>query len=108
MRGSMMATMRMEEIRTHLRRTEWRGFPDVFIVTTDILAVKGHTLYGASKQGDARAAEGLVADLLSDEQIEPLRATLTESTPFLLAVHALESEGMNAIPRVFARKLSGF
>jgi hypothetical protein len=101
----MMATMDLEEIRAHLRRTEWRGFPDVLIVTSDVPAVKRHTLYTTAKEGDARAAEGMVADFLNDDRLEPIRAALT-SCPFLLAVHALESEGMNAIPRVFARKLS--
>lgn len=38
--------------------------------------------------------------------LDGLRALLGSSHPLLLPVHALESEGMNVIPRVFARKLS--
>jgi hypothetical protein len=102
----MIATMNLEEIRAHLRRTEWRGFSDVIILTSDVSAVKGHSLYAGGKEGDARAAEGLLEDVLNDEHIERLRAPLMQSSPFLLAVHAVESEGMNVIPRVFALKLS--
>ena len=101
----MMTTMDIAEIRVHLRRTEWHDFPDVYVVTSDVAAVKRHALYAPAKEGDARAADGLIDDFVNDEYIQRIGAALI-SSPFLLAVHALESEGMNAIPRVFARKLS--
>jgi hypothetical protein len=78
----------------------------VHIVTNDIKAVKSHPFYTASKEGDPRAAEGLIEDFLDEVQLIRFQDVLKGSSTFLLAVHALESEGMNAIPRVLARKLS--
>jgi hypothetical protein len=69
-------------------------------------AVKKHPLYARSKAGDAAAAEGLVLDCVTEEGIEAIRQTPTIENAVLMAVHALETEGLNAIPRVFARILS--
>jgi hypoxanthine-guanine phosphoribosyltransferase len=65
-----------------------------------------HPLYADAKVGDAKAAEGLILDVLSgvpDSAFEPL---IGKRKPRLLAVHAVEAAGMNAIPRVFARHLA--
>lgn len=103
-----MAKMDLGAIKAHLYRTEWRDFPNVNIVTTDVGSIKRHSLYSSAKEGDAGDAEGLLEEILNEEQTQPLRAAFVGCSPFLLAVHAVESEGMNAIPRVFAHKLSRF
>jgi hypothetical protein len=64
-----LATIDLGEVRNFLRRTEWRAFPDVHIVTNDIKAVKSHPFYTASKEGDPRAAEGLIEDFLDEVQL---------------------------------------
>jgi hypothetical protein len=98
--------MTFEDIRQHLRRTEWGDFPDVVIVNPYVRRVKNHPLYASSKEGDARAAEGFIEDVVATDTIDQLTTMLRGASLTLLAVHALESEGMNAIPRVFARWLS--
>lgn len=68
-------------------------------------SVKQHPLYARAKAGDAAAAEALVLDCIDVQASERISGMCLERT-YLLAVHALETEGMNAIPRVFARILS--
>lgn len=99
--------MDLGEVRARLHRSAWGDFPDVLIATPMVAAIKSHPLYPSAKQGDARAAEGLVQEVFSEEQVQHLGKVFANRSPFLLAVHAVESEGMNAIPRVFAHKLSG-
>jgi adenine/guanine phosphoribosyltransferase-like PRPP-binding protein len=88
-----------------LRRTAWGGMPQVLIHAAES-AVKKHPLYGRAKAGDAAAAEGLVQDCISDQCTEAIRQIDSIGESSLIAVHALETEGLNAIPRVFARILS--
>lgn len=96
--------MDQADIKTHLRRTPWGNFPEVVIYAEPIV-LKRHASYAAAKGGDAIAAEALVEDILATEpgNIGP---ALGDNRPHLLAVHALETVGMNAIPRAFARTLS--
>ena len=89
----------------HLHRTEWRDFPDVIIHAEESL-VKKHPLYAPAKGGDVKAAEGLVLEASTIGALDKLSALIGDKRPHLLAVHALETEGANAIPRTFARILS--
>jgi hypoxanthine-guanine phosphoribosyltransferase len=93
------------ETRQYLYRTEWGQFPDVLICANEPTATR-HPLYAAAKIGDARAADGLVIDVLASMDRDGLEGLIGTGQPRLLAVHALETAGMNAIPRVFARLLS--
>jgi hypothetical protein len=97
--------MNLGDEKHHLRRTPWDGFPDAIIQTGERF-VKSHPLYSLAKGGDARAAEGLVDDVMATCDLSGLKLLLGSSPPFLLPVHAVETEGMNVIPRVFARALS--
>jgi hypothetical protein len=63
-------------------------------------------MYVMAKEGDAVAAQGLVEDTTVNFDVQKIRKLAGDSMPRLLAVHALETAGMNAIPRVFARELS--
>lgn len=81
-------------------------FPDVLICAEEPTATR-HPLYADAKIGDAKAADGLVEDVLSNELLATIHQMIGTGQPRLLAVHALETAGMNAIPRVFARQLSG-
>ena len=101
----MPHTMDLAEEKHHLRRTPWDAFPGVVIHSEERL-VKTHPLYSSAKEGDARTAEGLVEDVMSIADLAGLRLLMGSSRPVLLPVHALETEGMNVIPRVFARALS--
>jgi hypothetical protein len=98
--------MDLGEERYHLRRTPWGTFSEVEILCEEPF-VKRHPLYFAAKEGDPRAAEGLVEDVMATTDVVRLRTMVSSSKPFLLPVHALETEGMNVIPRVLARLLSG-
>lgn len=97
--------MDLGEIKQYLYRTAWGNFSDVLICVDEPQATK-HPLYAAAKVGDARAADGLVLDLLSSTPRDIFEALLGRGRPRLLAVHAVETAGMNAIPRVLARHLA--
>src|SRR5262249_32034632 len=88
-----------------LRRSEWSAFPDV-IIHADESPVKKHPMYEAAKTGDADAAEALVLEVSPIGALDRISEVLSGRTPHLLAVHALETSGMNAIPQVFAKILS--
>lgn len=94
-----------ESVRRYLRRSEWSDFPDV-VIHYDESLVKKNQLYASAKAGDADAAEGLVLQTMSDAALDQLGEIIGTVKPCLLAVHALETEGMNAIPRVLAQVLS--
>jgi hypothetical protein len=97
--------MDLTEVRRHLRRTPWNDFPDVHIYA-DVQSVKSHSAFSAAKAGDALAAEALIDDILAVGSLDDLRSAVGPSRPHLLAVHAAESAGMNAIPRAFALAIS--
>jgi hypothetical protein len=81
-------------------------FPDVVIHAGET-AVKKHPLYEAAKTGDAEAASDLINDTVNPDAIETLRALLHGRKPILISAHAMEGEGVNAIPETFAEKLAG-
>jgi hypoxanthine-guanine phosphoribosyltransferase len=93
------------EIRRYLNRTAWGDFPDVLICVDESQATR-HPLYPAAKVGDAKAADGLILDRLSGVSPALFDWLIAGRRPRLLAVHAVESAGMNAIPRVLARHLA--
>ena len=92
-------------IKPFLKRTEWGEFPDVIIHAEEVV-VKKHPAYVAAKGGDSDAAEALILEAAPIGALDKISAALGEARPHLLAVHALETEGMNAIPQVFAGLLS--
>jgi len=93
------------EIRRYLRRTAWGDFPNVVICANEPVATR-HPLYAEAKIGDPKAADALIEDVLSTVSAGVLNELLGTRGPRLLAVHAVEAAGMNAIPRVFARRLA--
>jgi hypothetical protein len=86
-------------------RTPWGNFPDVLIHAGES-AVKQHPAYKAAKAGDDDAATALVLDTFNMERAQALRRIAGDSVPTLVSAHALEREGVNAIPEVFAERLS--
>lgn len=93
------------EVKKHLNRTSWGEFPDV-VIHRDVSMIKKHLLYAAGKYGDADAANGLVNETIAKDTLNQIKLIIGDEKPCLLAVHALETEGMNAIPRVLAEFLS--
>jgi hypothetical protein len=92
-------------VARHLRRSAWGRFPDV-IIHNELSRVKRHPSYYGAKEGDARAADGLVLDTMAPVAVDTIKMMVGATRPHLLAVHAIETEGMNAIPRVLALALS--
>lgn len=80
-------------------------FPDVVIHAGET-AVKKHPLYGAAKLGDEEAASELINDTFNPEVIEALRTLLHGRSPTLISAHAMEGEGVNAIPEALAEKIA--
>lgn len=92
-------------IQKHLCRTEWRDFPDIIIHSNES-SVKKHLHYAAAKAGDVNAAQTLVWDTINIGAVEKICELIGETKPYLLAVHAVETEGRNAIPLIMAHILS--
>ena len=88
----------------HPPRTAWGAFPDVVIHATES-AVKQHPAYKAAKSGDDDAAADLVLDTFSLEKTHALEELVGVRTPTLVSAHAVERQGINAIPEVFAELL---
>lgn len=80
-------------------------FPDVVIHASET-AVKKHPLYADAKAGDAEAAGDLVSDTINPEAIESLKGLLKGRKPLFISAHAMESEGVNAIPEALAELLA--
>ncbi len=85
-------------------RTPWGNFPDVLIHASES-AVKQHPAYKAAKTGDDDAATALVLDTFNLECALALRLIAPDVKPTLVSAHALEREGVNAIPEIFADRL---
>jgi hypothetical protein len=85
-------------------RTRWGAFPDVIIHAPEPM-VKKHGYYQAAKSGNADAAFALVQDTISDTTIEALRKLIGDRNPILVSAHALENDGVNAIPEALADEL---
>jgi hypothetical protein len=69
-------------------------------------AVKQHAAYAAAKSGSDDPAIALVLDTFNMESALALKRIAGDAVPTLVSAHALEREGVNAIPEVFAERLS--
>jgi hypothetical protein len=70
--------------------------------------VRGHESYHAAKTGDSDAAFNLVRVFLNEQcmqTIKALRDQIGEDAVTLVSAHALEREGVNAIPEAMAELL---
>lgn len=85
-------------------RTPWGDFPDVLIHASET-AVKQHLDYPNAKSGDSDAAVNLVLSTLNVAQALALEQLAAGRQPTLVSAHALEQEGVNAIPEVLADEL---
>lgn len=89
-------------------RFPWDDFPCCIIHAKES-AVRGHERYRAAKTGDSDAAFDLVRLFLNPACIRAIQElgdrTSGESVTFVSA-HALEREGVNAIPEAMAEMLS--
>ena len=88
-------------------RTPWGDFPDVLMHANET-AVKQHPAYKAAKAGDDDAATALVLATFSPGTAQELDRIAGDSKPTLVSAHALERDGVNAIPEVFADRLGQF
>jgi len=68
--------------------------------------VKNHLDYWAAKRGDADAALRLVQATMSVDAVDALRSLIGSRRPTLVSEHALEREGVNAIPEALADELA--
>ena len=90
------------------QRVAWRRFPDA-VLLADETQTKRHPDYAAAKSGNERAARRLVVSLLDESGVANVRRLFETSDlgePALVCAHALEGEGVNAIPAVLAEVLS--
>ncbi len=80
-------------------------FPDVIIHASET-SVKKHPSYHNAKTGDAESASILIDDTINSDAVDEIRNLLCGRKPIIVCAHAIEREGVNAIPEVFADKLS--
>jgi hypothetical protein len=88
-------------------RFPWHSFPDC-IIHADEKEVRGHQDYYAAKTGDSDAAYMLVRAFLNDQSLERIQRIYEKSPQgkiTLVSAHALERDGVNAIPEVMAELL---
>jgi len=85
-------------------RYPWHDFPSLWIHAEERL-VKTHPDYPAAKSGDPQAAFRLVRALVTEASASGLASGLSGSQPILVAAHAVESAGLNAIPQALALHL---
>ena len=80
-------------------RSDWSvPFPDVVICQTNESLVRKHSHYAPAKAGDAKAAEILVREFVTEDFYSRVRAVYeSDCFPILLAVHAEEETGRNQI-----------
>ena len=84
-----------------LQRHPWLTFPPVWIHSPE-KTVKSHPHYTAGKAGDSDSAYQLVKDCLSLEVIHSIHASFKTRKPVIASAHAIERDGVNAIPEVLA------
>lgn len=85
-------------------RYAWGEFPPVWIHAEE-MAVKRHPDYSAAKTGDSDAAFRLVEALASNAVCHQLGMHFPER-PILVSSHAVERNGLNAIPEALAEFLT--
>ena len=83
------------------------SFPDV-VIHADETEVRSHPAYKAAKTGDSDAAYTLVHAFLHTSFIQNIQNIISKGNTTLVAVHAVEKEGLNAIPEAMADVLSNF
>ncbi|MCF7996842.1 MAG: phosphoribosyltransferase [Chromatiaceae bacterium] len=86
-------------------RTPWRDFPLVVIHSPEI-AVKRHPDYRAAKSGDVQAAFSLVKATIAELAVLKIRERVSGRQVILASAHAVERDGVNAIPEALADELS--
>jgi adenine/guanine phosphoribosyltransferase-like PRPP-binding protein len=86
-------------------RAAWGDFPDVLIHAAESM-IKKHPDYPAAKAGDADSAKRLIDSTINPSVLELLRQQLDGRTPKFVAVHAYESQGVNAIPEALSSVLA--
>ncbi len=90
-------------------RDTWDAFPDVVLLAPEP-AVKKHPRYKAAKEGSIAEAAALVEALVDEDGFAAVRKLVDENCksrlPVLVAAHAYESGGVNAIPSALAELFS--
>lgn len=87
-------------------RTPWGDFPLVVIHCAET-HVKQHPDYRAAKAGDAQAAFSLVKATIAEQAVVEIERIIGASEVILASAHAVEREGVNAIPEALADELGG-
>jgi len=87
-----------------MKRYPWCHFPPVWIHSR-VVEVKNHPDYTAAKSGDSDAAYLLVNELASLAVGHALKSAFPER-PTLVSAHAIERNGVNAIPEALAEFLA--
>lgn len=83
------------------QRTRWQNFPDVLIQASES-ATKQHPFYAAAKTGQREAALNLVKDLVTASALQQISRQIGASKTTVVAVQAVEGEGVNVIPAALA------
>jgi hypothetical protein len=88
--------------------TRLAGFPDIVIQRPHGSAVRFSEPpdYAAAKAGDAEAAVRFVDAMADPARTAELRALLGDRLPVVVAAHAKEATGRNAIPERYAYVLA--
>lgn len=75
------------------------------VVGDTLSAQSKHVDYPKAKAGDAAAALNVARDLVSDAMVTDIKATIGDSKPIVVPVHAEEAAGRNKIPSMVSAVL---
>lgn len=87
-----------------VKRSPWHNFPPLLIHANES-DVKKHPSYPTAKAGEPGSAFDLVNQMLSDRCLVQLRQLYSAYNPVLVSAHAVETNGVNAIPQAMAEYL---
>jgi hypothetical protein len=88
-----------------IHRFPWHNFPDVWI-HADEKEVRSHSDYQAAKTGDSQSAYRLVHAFLNLDIVHQIAEFAGSARITLASAHALERDGVNAIPEALSEALS--
>ncbi|NKC14173.1 MAG: type I-U CRISPR-associated protein Cas5/Cas6 [Gammaproteobacteria bacterium] len=98
-----------KQIKARPPRSPWADSWHDAVLLADEPAVKQHPSYRAAKAGNPRAAAQLVDHFLDEATLERVHDYIDGiigQNPALIAAHAYESAGVNAIPAALATRLA--
>lgn len=98
----------LENERRILRYPFPDKFPNVVVQRGpgSAVRIKDHPHYAGAKAGDIDSAMRVVNDVIDERAMAKLQKVIGDRKPEVVPVHAVESGGVNALPRAYAHEVA--